>query len=97
RVAPVGTVPPGHRDGALGLGGVERPPAPVHVVRGNPGFEVVPPYAGEGVQGPGGAAELADPDGREVPAEQVPTRSFHLLEIRRPGLVIRMEPRVVVQ
>src|SRR5690242_20878989 len=30
-------------------------------------------------------------------AEQVPTRSFHLLEIRSPGLVPRMEPRVVVQ
>src|SRR5690242_21316310 len=30
-------------------------------------------------------------------AEQVPTRSFHLLEIRRPGLFTRMEPRVVVQ
>ena len=34
RVTPVGTVLAGHRDGAPGLGRVQRPPAPVHVVFG---------------------------------------------------------------
>jgi probable F420-dependent oxidoreductase len=50
-IAPVGPVLIGHGDGALGLRRVERPPAPVHVMLGEPGMEVGPPYGG--VRAPG--------------------------------------------
>ena len=42
----------GHRRGALDVGGVEPPPAPVGVGRSQPGLDVLPPHAVGGIANP---------------------------------------------
>src|SRR5207245_10515507 len=78
-VAPAGPVLAGHRDAAPGLGRVQRPPAPVHVMLGKPGFDVVPPPGrrcrrqAEILHRPGVVAELADPHRRDTLVQAIPT------------------------